>query len=204
MSDILPESQADDEIKNTGVNCVEAIALAVQELRVLRNQMSNFVAFEGEATGLLTSLFEKWKKERALTNRVLMSTIEVGSLIAKEISQWLKIIHRRLSPRMKALHPWTIKFTRYMSWKVFGALKDAISKSSTRYGILLLQTNREDIISYTTINRVHRDFEQFCRLPCTEVVHYFSRICGGKRRGKVAVLVTPEKPDTEKDKVMLL
>ena len=93
MSEILSESQADDEIKNTGVNCTEAIALAVQELRVLRNQMSNFVAFEGEAAGLLTSLFERWKKERALTDRVLMSTIKAGSLIAEDISQWLKIIH---------------------------------------------------------------------------------------------------------------
>lgn len=180
MSDILAESQADDEIKNAGVNSSEAIASAVKELWVLRYQMSNFVAFEDEASGLLTSLFEKWEKERALTDRVLLSTVEVGSLIAEELSQWLKIIHRRLSPRMKALNPWTIKFTLYMSWKVFGALKGAIAKSNTRYGILLEQTNREDTISYTIIKRAHRDLEQFCRLPRTEVIHYFSRICGGK------------------------
>lgn len=55
------------------------------------------------------------KKDQVVTDRILLSTIEVGLLIAEEITQWLKIIHSRLSQRMKAVNLWTIKFSRYMS-----------------------------------------------------------------------------------------
>jgi hypothetical protein len=121
--DILVESETDDENIIAVVDRTEAIASAVQELRVLRNQMSNFVAFEEEASLSVTLLFEKWKKDQVVTDRTLLFTVEVGSLIAEEITQWLKIIHRCLSPRMKAVNPWTIRFSRYMSWKVFRVLK---------------------------------------------------------------------------------
>lgn len=124
----------------------------------------------------------------------MLSTVEVGSLVAEEIVQWLRIFHRRLSPQMTSLNPWTIKFTRYICSKVFGPLKETIAKSSTRFGILLAQSNHEEIISFTDIKRVRRDLGQFSRLPRTEVMHYFTKICRGKRRGKVTVLVTPEKP----------
>jgi hypothetical protein len=47
---ILAESKTDDENKSAVVDCTEAIASAVKELWVLCNQMSNFVAFEEEAS----------------------------------------------------------------------------------------------------------------------------------------------------------
>jgi hypothetical protein len=64
---------------------------------------------------------------------------------------------------------------------------------NTRYGILFQQNSREEVISFTDIKHVHRDLEQFCRLPRSEVMSYFVKICQGKRRGKVTVLTTPEK-----------
>ncbi|CAB4034830.1 Hypothetical predicted protein, partial [Paramuricea clavata] len=92
-------------------NPAEAIDSAVRELWSLRNQTANFVAFEEESTRSLTSLFDKWEKHRVIQERILSSTIIAGSLIAEEVCEWLKIIRRRLSPRMKARNAWTVELT---------------------------------------------------------------------------------------------
>ena len=88
---------------------------------------------------------------------------------------------------MKALNPWTVTFSRYMSLQVFSVLNEAITKSSTSYGIVHQHTSREIIISFTEMKRVLRDLEQFCRMA------YFVKNCKRRRRGKVSVLVRPDK-----------
>ncbi|CAB4013328.1 Hypothetical predicted protein, partial [Paramuricea clavata] len=65
-------------------NPAEAIDSAVRELWSLRNQTANFVAFEEESTRSLTPLFDKWEKHRVIQERILSSTIIVGSLIAEQ------------------------------------------------------------------------------------------------------------------------
>lgn len=65
------------------------IAAALKELSSLKCEISNFVAFEGEASRMLTTVAEKYKKVQPVSTRVLRSTTEVGSLISEELLQCL-------------------------------------------------------------------------------------------------------------------
>ncbi len=107
-------------------NPADAIDSAVQEFWLLRNQMANFVAFQEESTRARTSLFDKWEKHRAIQEWILSSTIVGSSLIAEEVCEWLKIIRRRLSPRVKARNAWTVELTRYLSWSVFSLMTEVL------------------------------------------------------------------------------
>ena len=89
----------------------------------------------------------------------------------------------------------SVELTRYLSWSLFSLMKEVVLKSSTSFGIMLQQSEKEVVITFTNIGRVLRDFETFSRVARTEISsYYFSKTCRGKSKGKIAVLVTEEKP----------
>ena len=129
----------------------EAILKATQALRPLRDLVYNHIAFEEEVKASLNSLFQKHREEQSSLERVRQSQISAASLIEGEVKIWLKMIHRRLSPRMKARNAWRIEVKRAMPSEVFGALiLQAVKKARSAYGVSYKEEKLVDT-SLTTV-----------------------------------------------------
>lgn len=92
----------------------DGIKEALYALRPLRGKVEKFFQFEKEVRETITSVFEKHRTDQDVFGKVCRSRIEVGPIIAAEISMVLKSVYRRLTSRMKAREPWTVTFTRDM------------------------------------------------------------------------------------------
>ena len=193
LQDILSDDQSNDDTRLVEANADEVIGLAIRELRVLRSQMFNFVAFEQEVARSLHGLYARWEERCPYSQRILNSTITVGSLIAEEVCVWLKIIRRRLSARVKARNPWTLEFSRYLSLCVFLKIKEVTTASSTSFGLVIDDTVKETVISFTDKRRLLRDLEIFSEVERSQILSlYLTKDIKGK--GRVAVSVLDEKP----------
>ena len=78
-----------------------SILNAIVALRPLRDEVDNFFLFE-EVKTALTSIFEKNRVGQSSLKRAKMSQIPATAFLEGEVKMWLKMLHRRLSPRMKA------------------------------------------------------------------------------------------------------
>ena len=76
-----------------------AILNATKALRPLRNEVDNFFLFEEEVKAILASIIEKHRVGQNSLKRTIMSRIPVSALLEGEVKIWLKMLHRRLSPR---------------------------------------------------------------------------------------------------------
>ena len=74
---------------------------------------------------------------------------------------------------MKARNPWAVELTRYLSWSLFSLMKEVVLKSSTSFGIMLQQSEKEVVITFTNIGCVLRDFETFSRVARSEISSYY-------------------------------
>ena len=83
-------------------------------MRPLRNEVGNFFLFEDEVKTAPTSIFEKHCVGQSSLKRAKMSRIPASAVLEGEVKMWLKMLHRRLSPRMKA-----VEFKRAMSSEIF-------------------------------------------------------------------------------------
>ena len=86
-----------------------SILNAIVALRPLRDEVDNFFLFEEEVKTALTSIFEKNRVGQSSLKRAKMSQIPATALLEGEVKMWLKMLHRRLSPRMKARSAWSLK-----------------------------------------------------------------------------------------------
>ena len=87
-----------------------AILNATKALRPLRNEVDNFILFEGEVKSVLASIIEKHRTGQNSLERAKLSRIPGSALLEGEVKIWLKMLHRRLSARMKARSAWTVEF----------------------------------------------------------------------------------------------
>ena len=126
---------------------VKIINEATKILRPLRNDVDNFVLFENEVEKNLMRLFEKHRNNQNSIERVRNSVIEVGSIIAGEITILLKKLHRRLSSRNKAHNPWTVQVTRDLPVQIFAFLLDMVKKARSTYGVTHSESRFLDIIA---------------------------------------------------------
>ena len=78
------------------------ISNAIVALRPLRDEVDNLFLFEEEVKTALTSIFEKLCVGQSSLKQAKMSQIPVTALLEGEVKMWLKMVNRRLSPRMKA------------------------------------------------------------------------------------------------------
>ena len=74
---------------------------------------------------------------------------------------------------MKARNAWTVELTRYLSWSLFSLMKEVVLKSSTSFGIMLQQSEKEVVITFTNIGRVLQDIETFSRVARSEISSYY-------------------------------
>ena len=81
---------------------VKIINEAKKILRPLRDDVDNFVLFENEVEENLMRLLEKHRNNQNSIERMRNSVIDVGSIIAGEMTILLKKLHRRLSSRNKS------------------------------------------------------------------------------------------------------
>jgi len=161
-------------------------------LRPLRNDVDNFVLFENEVEENLMRLFEKHRNNQNSTERVRNSVIEVGLIIAGEITILLKKLHRRLSSRNKAHNPWTVQVTM----QIFAFLLDMVKKARSTYGVTHSESRFLDIIAYTEENRVVRDLSRLCDVNREAILEYFSKTFQGPRKGNARVVLSAQKPFT--------
>ena len=176
------------------------IALVVHEatkiLRPLRDKVDNFVLFENEVEENLKRLFEKHRNNQNSIERMRNSVIEVGSIIAGEMTILLKKLHRRLSSRNKAHNPWTVQVTRDLPVQIFAFLLRTVKKARSTYGVTHSESRFMDIIVYTEENRLVRDMSRFYDVNREAILDYFSKTFQGPRKGKARVVVSAQKPFT--------
>lgn len=91
-----------------------AILNSLKALRPLRNEVDNFFLFE-EVKAVLASVIENHRVGQNSLKRAKMSRIPASALLEGEVKIWLKMLHRRLSPKIKARSAWTVEFKRAMS-----------------------------------------------------------------------------------------
>ena len=92
---------------------------ATKALRPLRNEVDNFILFEEEVKAVVASVIEKHRAGQNSLERAKLSRIPALALLEGEVKIWLKMLHRRLSARMKACSAWSVEFKRAMSSDIF-------------------------------------------------------------------------------------
>ena len=175
---------------------VKIINEATKILRPLRNDVDNFVLFENEVEENLMKLLEKHRNGQNSIERMRNSVIDVGSIIAGEMTILLKKLHRRLSSRNKAHNPWTVRVTRDLPLQIFAFLLYTVKKARSTYGVTHLESRFLDIIVYTEENRLVRDLSRLCDVNREAILEYFSKTFQGPRKGKARVVVSALKPFT--------
>ena len=125
---------------------------------------------------------------------VLMSRIKLDSLVEPEIKDWIKMIYRRLSSRMRARNPWVIEFRRDLQEIIFFGIKEAVRKGLSSYGVSVTEDNREDIVLFSNKNRLLRDLSLLSGMSRNEILLQFNKVMRGVRKGKAEVTVSEEKP----------
>ena len=140
----------------------DEIEEAIYALRPLRGKVEIFFQFEKEVRETITSVFEKHCTDQDVFGKVCRSRIEVGPIIAAEISRVLKSVHRRLTSRMKAREPWTATFTRDMPEEIFLSFMKVIKKAPSSFGVIHTTTNVAYQLSYSKETRFLRDFLKLC------------------------------------------
>ena len=125
-------------------------------LRPLR-EVDNLFLFE-EVKTALTSIFEKHRVGQSSLKRAKTSQISATALLEGEVKMWLKMVNRRLSPRMKARNAWTVEFKRAISAEIFSLILRSVKEARSAYGVLYKEEKHRDIIYYNRENRLIRDF----------------------------------------------
>lgn len=114
---------------------VKIINKAKKILRPPRDDVDNFVLFEKEVEENLMRLLEKHRNSQNSIERMRNSVIDVGSIVAGEMTILLKKLHRRLSSRNKAHNPWTVLVTRDLPVQIFAFLLRTVKKARSPYGV---------------------------------------------------------------------
>ena len=106
------------------------------------------------------------------------------------------MLHRRLTPRMKARSAWTVEFKRAMSSEIFSLILQSVKKARCSYGVLHKEEKHMDIIYYNRENRLIRDFAQLSELTSDSVQEFLIKQSKGTRKGTSKVSVSSETPFT--------
>ena len=112
-----------------------AVFNATKALRPLRNEVDNFFLFEEEVKAALASVIDKHSVGQSSLKRAKMSLIPASAVLEGEVKIWLKMLHRRLSPRMKARSAWTVELKRAMSSEIFSLILHSVKKACSAYGV---------------------------------------------------------------------
>ena len=155
---------------------------ATEALHPLRNEVGNFFLFEDEVKTALTSIFEKHCVGQSSLKRAKMSRIPASAVLEGEVKMWLKMLHRRLSPRMKARSAWTVEFKRAMSSEIFSLIFQCVKKARSAYGVSYKEEKHTDVIYYQRETRLIRDFAQLSELSSDSVREFLMK--NSKRTSK--------------------
>lgn len=172
----------------------DEIEEALYALRPLRGKVEIFFQFEKEVRETITSVFEKHRTDQDVFGKVCRSRIEVGPIIAAEISMVLKSVYRRLTSRMKAREPWTVTFTRDMPEEIFLSFMKVIKKAPSAFGVIHTTTNVAYQLSYSKETRLLRDFSKLCNTSRESVMSYLCKQTKAPRKGNTKVIVRLDKP----------
>ena len=171
----------------------DGIKEALYALRPLRGKVEKFFQFEKEVRETITSVFEKHRTVQDVFGKVCRSQIEVGPIIAAEISMVLKSVYRRLTSRMKAREPWTVTFTRDMPEEIFLSFMKVIKKAPSSFGVIHATTNVAYQLSYSKKTRLLRDFSKLCNTSRESVMSYLCKQTKAPRKGSTKVIVRLDK-----------
>ena len=169
---------------------------ATEALRPLRNEVGNFFLFEDEVKTAPTSIFEKHCVGQSSLKRAKMSRIPASAVLEGEVKMWLKMLHRRLSPRMKARSAWTVEFKRAMSSEIFSLIFQNVKKARSAYGVSYKEEKHTGVIYYHRENRLIRDFAKLSELSSDSVREFLMKKSKGTSKGTSKVSISSETPFT--------
>lgn len=106
----------------------------------------------------------------------------------------LKMLHRRLTPRMKAHSAWTVEFKRAMSSEIFSLIVQSVKKACSAYGVWHKEEKHADIICYDQQNmyRLIRDFAKLSELSSDSVQEFLIKNSKGTIKGTSKVFISSE------------
>ena len=166
-----------------------------RELKKLRGYVDNFLRFESEVQETVNSLYKKHQSGTKPAEAFLLSRIQMNTLVEPEIKDWMKMIFRRLSPRMRPRNPWIIEFQRDLSPVIFEGIKQTILKKLSSYGVAAItQEKTADIVLFTAHKRLLRDLSLLSGMRKDEILLYFKKVARGVRKGTAEVTVSEEEP----------
>ena len=169
---------------------------ATEALRPLRNEVGNFFLFEDEVKTALTSIFEKHCVGQSSLKRAKMSRIPASAVLEGEVKMWLKMLHRRLSPRMKARSTWTVEFKRAMSSEIFSLIFQCVKQAHSAYGVSYKEEKHTDVIYNHRETRLIRDFAKLSELSSDSVREFLMKKSKRTSKGTLKVSITSETPFT--------
>lgn len=170
------------------------ISSAIRQLQQLRGNLGNFLRFESEVEEAISSLYKKHQTGTKPAEAVLLSRIKLDGLVEPEIKDWMKMIYRRLSSRMRARNPWSIEFRRDLPEAIFVGIKETVRKGLSSYGVVVTEDNQADTVLFTKKNRLLRDLSLLSGMSRNEILRQFNKETRGVRKGKAEVTVSEEKP----------
>lgn len=170
------------------------ITSAIRQLQQLRGNVDNFLRFESDVEDAISSLYKKHQTGTKPSEAVLMSRIKLDGLVEPEIKDWIKMIYRRLSSRMRARNPWVIEFRRDLQEVIFVGIKEAVKKGLSSHGVTVTEDNREDTVLFSKKNRLLRDLSLLSGMSRNEILLQFNKVMRGVRKGKAEVTVSEEMP----------
>ena len=164
---------------------------ATKALCPLRNHVDNYCWCE---EFFLASLFEKYCSGQSSLEQVRKLQLSAAAFLEGEIKMWLKMIHRCLSPRMKARNAWTVEFKWAMLPEVFNLILQALKMAHSAYGVSYRENKHVDNISYVHENRLLKDFSQLSHLSCDSVRGFLSKKSKGSRKGNLEFVINFDAP----------
>jgi len=110
-----------------------AILNATKAPRPLHNEVDNFFLFEEEVKQPSLQLLKNTVSAKNLLNEFQRQ--HFSDPLEGEVKIWLKMLHRRLSPRIKTRTNWTVEFKRAMSSGIFSLILQSVKKAGSAYGV---------------------------------------------------------------------
>ena len=147
--------------------------------------------FEEEVKEVFLYFMKNTLRAKALWNEQLGPKLK-QTTPGRGIENFLQMINRRLSPRMKVRNGWMLEFRHAMPLQVFTLILEAIKKARSTYGVTCKEEKLITTISYDRENRLIRDLSLLSQISRESVREFFTKKNKGKRKGTSEVVISSE------------
>ena len=122
------------------------------------------------------------------------SSISSLTVLSRESTHWLDLIHRRLAGRKRIKKPYFAEMHRNVPYEIFGVIKRMIVSQAKDFQVpecYVESNSKGEVISFTSSKPLVFLFSLLSGMSTRKVKHFLQRVLTGKRQGfKTKVLVS--------------